>query len=66
MPDVFPLANQLVLSAAVIVCKVGLYDSRRDDINIMLNLVSERADPIWMRLSQHCSMDWKCIFSLDK
>ena len=66
MPDVCPPANQLVLLAAVIVWRVGLYDAGRDNINIMLNLVSEIVNPIWMRLSQHCSIVWKWDLSSEK
>ena len=47
-----PLVNALALSAAVIVWSVGWYDSGKDDIIIVLNLVSDNSEPIFVRLSR--------------
>jgi hypothetical protein len=53
----------LALSAAVIVWRVGQYDSGREDIIIVLNQVSDIVDPIFIRLSQCWSMSWKWVLS---
>ena len=41
----------LVRSAAVIIWRVGRYDSSSDDIMMMLYRESDKVDPILMRLS---------------
>ena len=41
----------LVRSAAVIVWRVGQYDSGKDNIMMVLNQESDKVDPILMRLS---------------
>ena len=40
----------LVCSAAVIVCRVGQYNSSSDDMMIMLYCELDKVDPILMRL----------------
>ena len=42
----------LVHSAAVIVWRVGRYDSGSDDMMMMLYCESDKVDPILVRLSQ--------------
>jgi len=43
--------SMLALLAAVIVCRVGRYESGNDDMIRVLRRVSDRLDPILMRLS---------------
>jgi hypothetical protein len=47
----------LARSDAVIVWRVGQYDSGKEDIIITLNLVSDITDPIFIRLSQRCCIN---------
>ena len=51
---------------AVIVCKVGQYDSGKDNIIIMLKWVSDIIEPVSNKLSQCWSMSWKWALSSDR
>src|ERR1700761_7074081 len=60
------LVKELARSAAVIVWRVGRYDSGKEDIIKVLNRVSDSVEPIFIRLSRRCSINWKCCLSSER